>query len=300
MTRKKNEERLGINSGAPESNDAPAAIAAANPPDTTPVLSYVAPTHLIDLPSEGKYYPPNHPLHQVGEVEIKEMTAKEEDILTSKSLIQKGVVFDRLLHSLLLDKRVNIDDLLIGDKNALLVGARKAGYGVDYEVGISCTMCGRTTDHSFNLDECPVKSPIDFKEPSDDEDLGTSIVESEYPGIFDVTLPHSGVTVSIRLLTGRDEKKTTADESMRKKNKLPEANLTTHFKNIIVAANGDRNKIAIDKFAEAMPAKDSKFLRAALVKLTPNIEMRQEFVCPECDYEQDVEVPFTAQFFWPE
>jgi len=297
MTRKSNEERLGLSPGAKGTADAPAAYAEQE--NHSSGLSYVAPTHLIELPSQGKYYPLDHPLHNIKEIEIKEMTAKEEDILTSQSFIKKGVVFDRLLTSLIIDRRVRLEDLLIGDKNALLIGARINGYGADYQVGVACEMCNSTEQVTFDLAACPHKPPLDLSTIEEPE-YAEAISEGESPGIFYVLLPKSGVTLGIRLLTGKDEKRTTAAEEMRKKQKLPEASLTHHFKTIIVSANGSTEASDIRDFVEVMPALDSKFLRKAFLKITPNVEMRQEFVCENCDYEQEVEVPFTSTFFWPE
>ena len=89
------------------------------------------PSEVIDLPSEGKLYPEGHPLKD-GKIEIKYMTAKEEDILTSQNLIKKGVVIDRLIDSLILTDGVKQDDLVLGDKNAVMVAARILAYGPEY------------------------------------------------------------------------------------------------------------------------------------------------------------------------
>ena len=85
------------------------------------------PTETIDLPSGGKLYPQDSPLSS-GKIEIKYMTAKEEDILTSANLIKKGVVIDRLLDSIIVTEGVGIDDLILGDKNAIMVAARILAY----------------------------------------------------------------------------------------------------------------------------------------------------------------------------
>ena len=120
MTRRSNEERLGIPApGAKDSSDAPPILSNEEAPSD--ILSYVSPTELVDLPSEGKFYAKGHPLHNIPTIEVREMTAKEEDILTSKSLIQKGVVLDRLLQSIIVDRNIRVEDLLVGDKNAVLV-----------------------------------------------------------------------------------------------------------------------------------------------------------------------------------
>ena len=96
------------------------------------MADYKFPTEMVDLPSKGHFYVDDHPLSS-GKVEVKYMTAKEEDILTSQNLIQQGTVIDVLLQSLIVDKTINIQELLIGDKNAIMVAARILGYGKDYE-----------------------------------------------------------------------------------------------------------------------------------------------------------------------
>ena len=84
------------------------------------MANYDFPTEIIDLPSNGKCYPDSAPLSK-GKVEIKYMT-REEDILSSTNLIRKGVVLDKLFESIVVQDDVNIDDILIGDKNANIDG----------------------------------------------------------------------------------------------------------------------------------------------------------------------------------
>ena len=84
------------------------------------------------MPSKGHFYPSDNPLSS-GQVEIKYMTAKEEDILTSANLIQKGIVLDKLLQALIVSEGVNLDDVLIGDKNAIMIASRILAYGKDYK-----------------------------------------------------------------------------------------------------------------------------------------------------------------------
>ena len=122
------------------------------------------PSEVIDLPSEGKLYPEGHPLKE-GKVEVKYMTAKEEDILTSQNLIKKGVVIDRLLDSLILTSGVKTDDMILGDKNAIMVAARILAYGPEYECQVTNPNTGEIIEHTFNLADCPFKKlPKNIKE----------------------------------------------------------------------------------------------------------------------------------------
>ena len=131
------------------------AVAATAP--TTPAapasLSYVTPTEFVELPSRGQFYPTDHPLHGKDVIEMRFMTAKDEDILTSPALLKKGVAIDRLLQNLVVDSNVNPNNLLIGDKNAMLLAARISGYGEEYPVALQCNSCGETIEHQFNLSE---------------------------------------------------------------------------------------------------------------------------------------------------
>jgi len=299
MTQRNNEKRLGLpTSGAAQSADVPSPIVAPQQSQPDNNLAYVVPTELVPLPSNGALYEEDHPLHGVNEIEMKEMTAKEEDILTTQSFIQKGIVFERLLQSLIVDKSIKVGDLLIGDKNALLIAARSSGYGNIYETHTTCPACAHEQDFGFDLNECRVTHPVDL-ETTEDEELSTYVSEGT-SGRYFITLPKANATMEVRLMTGKEETAFAQEREMRRKKKLPETPLTDHFRKITLSVNGVTDTLAIRRFVESIPASDSRFLRRVFAKITPNIEMAQEFVCPNCEYEQDLEVPLTATFFWPD
>ena len=285
MTLNRNEARLGVS----ETPDA------APPVGETPMvahgeLSFVVPTEIVDLPSKGRFYPEGHYLHNISSVEIKYMTAKEEDLLVSQSLIKKGIVLDRLLESLLIDKRIKTNDLLIGDKNALIVAARITGYGSEYTTAVGCPACRERVDFSFDLEEAKIIDPDVTK---------ISNVEEGPNNSFIAVLPKSGVRVEFRPLTGVDEQKVADTLNKRSKHQLGSNTLTEGLRRMIVSVNGDDNPSMINKFINVMPAYDSKFLRGAYVKCVPNIDLTQNFLCDKCDHEQEMEVPLSADFFWP-
>ena len=240
------------------------------------------PSEVIDLPSEGKLYPDGHPLKD-GKIEIKYMTAKEEDILTSQNLIKKGIVIEKLLDSLILTKGVKTDDLIIGDKNAIMVAARILAYGPEYECEVVNPNTGEKLVHSFNLADCPFK-----KLPED-------ITENK----FELELPVSKKNVTFKLLTGKDE--TLISEELDRIKKLgtqvlPE--LTTRLRYVITSVDGDDNKNVINQFVENMLSKDSLILRQEINKITPDIDMVQEI---EVEGELvKVDIPMTTNFFWPD
>jgi len=251
-------------------------------------LQFSTPTEIVPLPSEGLLYGPDHPLHGCSDVEIKFMTAKEEDILTSKALIKKGVAIDKMLQNLIVDKNIKVEDLLVGDKNALTVAARISGYGADYAISVTCPECGEKAKHSFDLSELKHKNN---KEP---ETLGVTKTEK---GTFVTRLLKTGVTVEFRLLTGRDEAEMVSEIT---KKTLKDENLSTaQLKRIIVSVEGETNRQIISNFVDAMPVVDAKLLRGLVKELTPDVDMTQEFTCQSCGHESDMEVPFTVEFFWP-
>ena len=281
MSTRDNEERFGA---AQQHSDPP------RPAPTEQSLQFTAPTEFVDLPSKGKYYPDDHPLHGVTSIEMKYMTAKDEDILVNKSYIKKGVVLDRLLQSLIVDKSIHIDSLLSGDKNALLINARINGYGSDYTVKVACPACSTATDYEFDLIEsCKVVEP----------ELNFSNAQHEGGNIFSFELPVSKATVQVKLLFGSDERNIFKTTEMRTKNKLGDLGMTDYMKMYIHSVNGNTDLNYINNCVDNMSVLDSKAIRNTYKTLTPTVELAQQFQCPSCDYEQELEVPLTSEFFWP-
>lgn len=278
MTVRNNEERLDIPSE-------PSSIVEEKKVENT--LSFVVPTEIVDLPSKGKFYTQGHPLHGKDCVEIRYMTAKEEDILTSKSLLKKGIAIDRMLESLIVDKSIKLDDLLIGDKNALVVASRITGYGPEYDTKITCPSCGAMSRFSFNLNKMKTS-----------EGGETETAKMTDKGTFKVTLPMMKLEVEMKLLKGSDEAVMSRRMEYNKTNKLPENNVTEQFRMFIVSVNGNSSQDVLKRLIETMPAGDAKFLRREYAKIAPSIDLTQSFVCEKCDVESEVDVPFTADFFW--
>ena len=289
MTARNNQDRLGGPSGAVESQDAPPPVKTETGSD---LLSFVLPTEFVELPSRGEFYPPDHPLHKKDTVEIKFMTARHEDILTSPALLKQGVAVDRLLKELIIDKTIDYDSLLVGDKNALTIGARTTGYGSEYKINVTCPSCLTVGEHGFDLSKLKNVFP-------EEEELKEFGIERTQENTFFITLPTTKVKIEARLLTGKDEKAIEAHRKMLKKHSGVEPGLTDQLKHIIVSANGETRRHIIEEFVENMPAMDSKFFRVCYAAITPNVEMKQDFSCSACGHEQEVNVPLTAQFFWP-
>ena len=240
------------------------------------------PSEVIDLPSEGKLYPEESPLRE-GKIEVKYMTAKEEDILTSQNLIKKGLVIEKLLDSLILTKGVKSEDLIIGDKNALMVAARILAYGPEYACEVTNPNTGEKLTHTFNIADCPfVKLPKDVD--------GNN---------FDFELPVSKQKITFKLLSGKDERMINEELDNIKKlgtQIIPE--LTTRLRYLITSVDGETKQNFINSFVENMLSKDSLSLRQEITKVTPDIDLSQEI-----DIEGDtvkVDIPMTVNFFWPD
>lgn len=239
------------------------------------------PSEIIDLPSEGKLYPKDSSLSS-GKIEIKYMTAKEEDILTSQNLIKKGVVIDKLLDTLILTEGVNVDDLILGDKNAIMVAARILAYGPEYECEVTNPTTGNTFKHIFNLADCPFKKIPD------------GISENK----FEVTLPASKQKVSFKLLTGKEEKAIDLElNQLKKLGNQVSPELTTRLKHCITSVDNNTEEAVIRNFVDNMLSRDSLHLRNEMGKFAPDIELEQEI---EIEGESvKVAIPMTVNFFWP-
>lgn len=270
-------------------------VESTKPADADPVaalgegaLTFTTPTEFVELPSGGNYYPEGHRLHGEQTVEIKFMTAKEEDILTSKTLIKQGVALERLLKSVIVDKSIDPSTMLTGDRNALLIAARKSGYGEEYSAKINCPSCNSVNEITYDLNE------VDIITPEEDEE-----VRWNQEGNMLVTLPLSNLEVEARLLTGKEEMYLSRLQESKRKKKLLETSMQDVLKSMVVSVNGDTSAEVLKLFISRVPARDIKHLRDVYKRNTPNVEMNHDFECENCNYGTALEVPFTVEFFWP-
>jgi len=235
------------------------------------------PTEEVELPSKGLVYPEDNPLSS-GKVEIKYMTAKEEDILTNQAYIQKGVVLDKLIDSLIVNKDINYKDLILGDKNAVLIAARILGYGKDYKFE------WKGEEQTVDLSEIDNKK---FDESSITKGLNE----------FSFKLPHSGTQVTYKILTGHDDSKIEAElRGLKKINKNSSPELSTRLKYIITSVNGDEEKKSIREFVDNyLLAIDSRALREHIRDTQPDVDLTYDL-----DGEEEVTIPIGITFFWPD
>ena len=242
--------------------------------------AYKFPTEMVELPSKGYFYPEGHPLAS-GKVEVKYMTAKEEDILTSQNLIEQGIVIDKLLESLVIDKKININDMLVGDKNAIMVASRVLGYGKDYE---------------FTYDGEEQSVDLSKLEPVD-------IDFTKYTkGVNELTfeLPSSKRSLTFKLLTGEDEKNIALEIAARRKiSKEQSFELTTRLKKMLLSVDGNSTQAYINNFVDnEFLSRDSFAFRQHLEDITPDVDMSATVV-DSAGKETVVSVPVTVRFFWP-
>jgi hypothetical protein len=236
------------------------------------------PTEIVDLPSKGLIYPEGHPLRS-GKVEMKYMTAKEEDILTNQNLISKGIVLDKLLEALTLNA-FDIKDLIAGDKNAILISSRILGYGKEY------TFKYDGKDYTIDLSKLENKT------------FNTSLVS--HKGTFKYTLPNSGTELEFKLLSSKDEEKLKQEiEGYKKINKDSSPEVTTRLKNHIVSVNGDSDKNTIKDFVDNyFVASDSRSFRNYIKEISPDINLTYKINVN--GVEEDIDVPISLNFFWPD
>ena len=233
------------------------------------------PTEMVELPSKGLAYPEGHPLRE-GKVEVKYMTAKEEDILTNQSYIEKGTVLDKLLESVVVSK-INIKDLIIGDKNALLIATRILGYGKDY----SFSYMGESYDVDL--------STLENKE------IDESLLSEGNK--FSYTLPNSNIDITFKILDGHDETKIEKEiQGLKKINKNASPELSTRLKYIITSINGDSESRTIRDFVENnFLARDSRSLRNYIKEVQPNVDLTYI-----TNSNEEIIIPIGLTFFWPD
>lgn len=244
------------------------------------------PTEVINLPSKGWFYPEDNPLSS-GTLELKMMTAREEDILTSKNLIQKNLVLDKLLESVIIDKSIKADDMFICDRNAAFYAIRRLAYGDEYVASVTCGRCGKENMITIDLGKMDNR-PFDFdKYPKGENN-------------FTFTLPTSKVVLTYRILCKRDENKIEQElTGMAKINKDVSPEITTRLSYIITSVNGASETAVIRRFVNEMRSVDSLPFRRHVRENMPDIDTTFNFSCEHCGLERKEETPMGVSFFWP-
>ena len=250
-------------------------------------FGWEVPVELVPIPSGGIIYGPESTLHKKQNVKIKSMTAREEDILSSAALIKEGTVLDHLVEACVLDN-INHKELIVGDRNAIMVAIRITGYGPEYPVRGYCDKCNHLNSFSVDLSALPIKR------------LKYEPVE---PGrnIFKYQLPVTKKTVYFKLPTLIDERdRAIKDKRLRQYiNSQIEPNVTSNLELCVLQVDDVKDKAKLKHFIANMPAFDSRSLRKHIRECEPGMDMTAGFTCENCGHENTSSIPITSEFFWP-
>jgi hypothetical protein len=250
-------------------------------------LGFEIPVDAVPLPSSGLVYAPGHALHNKRQVEFRSMTARDEDILMNQAFAKQGTMINHLINACLMDKNVNVDDLLIGDRNAILVALRSVSYDPKYAAMLKCQSCGNSTTLEVNLPDLDIK-PLEIS-PSE-----------AWTNSFELKLPVTKKTVNFKFLTCKDEiDLIQTSQSRRKKGLKAETAVTEHLAAYLLSVEGNYDRNYISKFCMFMPARDSMILRKYIRENEPGIDVMVDFECDSCNHSGEVPIPFGPSFFWP-
>ncbi len=241
----------------------------------------------VPLPSRGIIYSPESALYGKETLQIRAMTAKDEDILMSRAYIKNGTAIQELIKACLVDKSIDVDEMIAGDRNAIMIALRITGYGADYQVECDCPKCNKTADQNFNLSNLGIKrleiDPI-----------------SEGSNLFEIQLPVCKKIVRVKFSNGYDEKELSSAQERKKKLGLQQDTIITdRLQNAIVSVQSITDKTKIGMFIKEMPARDSLALRKFLDNNEPGIDMTVNMKCPHCFEESEIKLPIGINFFWP-
>ena len=252
-------------------------------------FGWEVPIESVPLPSRGLIYSPDSMLYNRETLQIRSMTAREEDILSSQALIKEGKVLEWLISSCLIDKGINVNEMIAGDRNALMVSIRITGYGPEYNISSSCQFCDHTNKVCVDLSGLEIKR------------IGIEPIE-QGRNQFYFRLPVTGKDVVFKYLSLEDDKERKAKNKFAKNvaNFEIENNVTSFLEASIISINNisDKNKIA--HFIRNMPANDSRKLRSFIKNNEPGIKMEHEYECSNCSQKNSISLPITSEFFWPD
>ena len=252
-------------------------------------FGWEVPVELVPIPSQGKVYSPESILYKKEKIKIKAMTAKEEDILSSNAYLKEGTAFNHLISSCVVEAGFNPNDLLLGDRNALMIAIRITGYGSKYDLSVKCKNCYKKNNVEIALTDIPIKRL----------ELQPAI---EGQNIFNYELPLSKKKIKFRFITVADELDSIKQrDALEKHNiKKPDSDITDMLSNAIIEIEGVKDKTKIKHFINNMPAFDSRTFRKFLRKQEPGMDMTSKHVCQYCGHENDFIIPINFNFFWPD
>lgn len=247
---------------------------------------YRPPANRVRLPSRGLVYPPESPLYLAEHVEIKAVSAKEENILSSPVLIRKGTVLSTLMRACITNRSIDPDQMVVGDRNAILTSIRISAYGPEYNVSVECPACHTEAEHSFDL------SCLELKTLDVDPSGGPGSNQ------FEFTLPVSGRVVTFKLFDAKDVAELERNVEAVRKKTGQEQNVTLRLIAQVLSIRGVEHERLAATLVD-LSARDSKALRNYMDRIAPGVEMTQSYECASCGKTTEVEVPMGTEFFWP-
>ena len=253
-------------------------------------ISFVVPTEEVEIPSRGLMYPEGHPMHGRTKLEIRQMTSKEEDLLTNIEYLRDGTLIDRLIDSILVDNSIVSSGLFEGDKNAIILRARTTAYGPEYIVSGTCEACGQETSWEFDLRK--ISCPTDTNIGSEVESLG--------PGLIRFQLPNSGLEATVKVATPQDHKYIEDTKKKHRELNLPFNETASFIKHILVEVQGTTDKTLISQLVDVLTPLDIRKIKVAHNRANPSLITEQDVSCKICGHVSRKEVPFTEGFFWPD
>jgi hypothetical protein len=247
--------------------------------------SYPFPTEVIALPSKGLCYPESNPLSS-GEIVVKLMTAKEEDILTSTNLIRKGLVLDKLLESVIVDTAININDLIIGDKNAILISSRILAFGPEYSVTINDPNENEPVEVKVDMSQLKIKEIDESKLNRNNE--------------YEFILPKTKTPIKFKIMTHGDEIAVNKDIEASEKISKQGNDIQARYRRLITEINGNREVGYISNYvANQLLAADSKALRKHISEMSPDGDLSFDYTSPFTGETEALRVPLGINFFYP-
>lgn len=258
-------------------------LAGAQPGDE----GYTPPLTTVPFPSRGKTYPVESPLYGKESLDIRGMTADDENILSSRSLLKNGTAMAALIKACVTQRTIDPEELLLGDRNALLIAIRISGYGAEYAAEVTCPACDETAKHSFDLSRLPLKNlDVDPAAPATNR--------------FAYELPISKRRVEFRLVDGRMAHELDRTAANQRKAKAEEKPITAKLTAQVISIGGIEDRTKVAALVRTMSARDARALRTYIEKIEPEVSMRQTYRCAACSAETEVIVPMGPEFFWPE
>lgn len=239
------------------------------------------PHDVLALPSKGLYY-----VNKKDSVKVSYLNASDENILTSSNLLESGTMLDTLLDRKVLDREIRPENMLDGDRVAILFWLRASGYGIEFPIKLTDPQTRKQFEHTINLSDIPNK-----------DDLLTP----DEKGEMEFTFPNSKKVCKFRYLTGKETNDLIkADEIRMDKigsggySTLLTARLSAHIQEI----DGIRDGGQIAQFVEYMHVQDSAELRKYIAKHEPGLDLNVEVTAPSGTRFQAT-ITLSPEFFYP-